>query len=205
MKLSSRHCTHFFHMISVYQGFGNMNEKSKMSKSILSGKSICVHFNFRVNPVVMIPPLAGRTLLMAECKKVPTVRRNKELTLSEQLAMLTHHAGPLKSTLHDCNCSSCLTLYLYLYSYSHLYLYLYFSSSGRACRAGSGCIHPTYFVPNSSLPQTLPFFLSASSFSAITSSTSLFKILHLTFQFWWNMLFCYFLAELSLFNINYLV
>ena len=115
MKLSSRHCTNFFHMVSVYQGFGNMNEKSKKWKSILSGKSICVHFNFRVNPVVMILPLAGRTLLMAECKKVPTVGRNKELTLSEQLAMLTHHAGPLKSTLHDCNCSSCLTLYLYLY------------------------------------------------------------------------------------------
>ena len=104
-----------FHMVSVYQGFGNMNEKSKKSKSILSGKSICVHFNFRVNPVVMILPLAGRTLLMAECKKVPTVGRNKELTLSEQLAMPTHHAVFLKSTLHDCNCSSCLTLYLYLY------------------------------------------------------------------------------------------
>ena len=78
-------------------------------------KSICVHFNFRVNPVVMILPLAGRTLLMAECKKVPTVGRNKELTLSEQLAMPTHHAGSLKSTLHEYNCSSCLTLYLYLY------------------------------------------------------------------------------------------
>ena len=107
--------------------------------------------------------------------------------------MPTNHAGPLKSTLHECNCSSCLTLQLYLFL--NLYLYLYFSSSGRACRAGSGCIHPTYFVPNSSLPQTLPFFLSASSFSAITSSTSLFKILHLTFQFWWNMLFCYFFSR----------
>ena len=85
--------------------------------------------------------------------------------------MPTNHAGPLKSTLHECNCSSCLTLQLYLFL--NLYLYLYFSSSGRACRAGSGCIHPTYFVPNSSLPQTLPFFLSESSFSAINSSTAL--------------------------------
>ena len=60
-------CTHFFHMVSVYQVSGNMNEKSKKWKSILSGKSICVHFNFRVNPVVMILRPAGSPLLMAEC------------------------------------------------------------------------------------------------------------------------------------------